>query len=77
MGGSPRYLASVVEHFSGVEVATIVLADIRGSALTMFPHLKASTINRKWTTRTSSYGRPCLPSRHSIRRGRQNNLNLF
>jgi integrase len=49
-GGSARYMDAVIEHFRGRDVATIMPPDIRGPALTMFPHLKASTINRQWIT---------------------------
>ncbi|TCR69273.1 hypothetical protein [Rhizobium sp. BK376] len=50
MGGSQRYVAPVVEYFSGRLVATIVSTEVRQTGIEVFPICKAATINRQVLT---------------------------
>ncbi|RWI33452.1 MAG: hypothetical protein EOR13_18030 [Mesorhizobium sp.] len=49
-GGEGRYVPKVLKHFKGRAVGSIMPAEIRGAALTLYPHANAATRNRQVIT---------------------------
>ncbi|MER9471019.1 tyrosine-type recombinase/integrase [Mesorhizobium sp. M0520] len=49
-GGEGRYVPKVLKHFKGRAVGSIMPAEIRGAALTLYPKASASTRNRQAVT---------------------------
>lgn len=49
-GGEGRYIPKVLKHFKGRAVGSIMPAEIRGAALTLYPKANAATRNRQVIT---------------------------
>lgn len=49
-GGEGRYVPKVLKHFKGRAVGSIMPAEIRGAALTLYPKATAATRNRQVVT---------------------------
>lgn len=49
-GGEGRYVPKVLKHFKGRAVGSIMPAEIRGAALTLYPRASAATRNRQVVT---------------------------
>lgn len=53
-GGEGRYVPKVLKHFKGRAIGSIMPAEIRGAALTLYPRATAATRNRQVVTPTRS-----------------------